>query len=364
MRKLLVAGLVAILVACGSSSAPAPEPAPVAHPGLPAPVDHAPSATDVRFDRRVELVSIVCALAGFKEYTMGKVNPYRTDVVTAFRPYVQHPAVVRARELRQRHGIGYDAPMILAVHLDDQLALQNAAELPLLDARWKDVDAAGYAALLRDFARDTKLDAFLDAHAAHYGKLVDGLRGAVDAEKPAAWFDGVFGKREKVRYTVVPSPMTGTYNFGVRATHADGTLEMYQLIGVNTDRGLPVVDEDLVYLLVHEMAHSYVNPHLAARADVLGPPAQKLFARVEPEMTKQAYGSWPIFLNESVVRATTLVYFADKRGEAAAAALLDRERGLGFRWTAELAGLVRAYRADRVDYIPRLAALLEELGKR
>ena len=90
-------------------------------------------ASDVHIDRRVELMSIVCALAGFKEYTLGRVNPYRTEMVAAFRGFVQHPAVVMARDLRAKYGIGYDAPMILAVHLDDQLALRNAAELPLLD---------------------------------------------------------------------------------------------------------------------------------------------------------------------------------------------------------------------------------------
>lgn len=362
MTVRLVA-LVLLSVGCSSGTAPPPRTDP---PSTTAPtkVPTPRAETGVGVDRRVELVSIVCALAGFKEYSLGKVNPYRTEVVNAFRPYVQHPAVVRARELRAKHGIGYDAPMILAVHLDDQLALQNAAELPLLDARWTGVDAEGYAALLRDFARDTKLDAFLAAHAAHYAKIAEVLRGAVDAEKPIAWFDTVFGERKQTRYTVVPAPMTGRYNFGVRATRADGTLEMYQLIGVDTDTGIPVVDAELTYLLVHEMAHSYVNPHLAAHEAELAAPAQKLYALVEPEMKRQAYGTWQIFLNESVVRATTLVYVADKRGAAAAAVLLDRELGLGFRWTAEIAGLVRAYRTDHADYVPRLAALLDRSGQR
>jgi hypothetical protein len=342
--------LVVALAACGSNKS--------------APPAETPTSSDVHIDRRVELMSIVCALAGFKEYTLGRVNPYRTEVIAAFRGFVQHPAVVMARDLRAQHGIGYDAPMILAVHLDDQLALRNAAELPQLDARWKGVDAEAYAALLRDFARDAKLDEFLAAHRAHYTKIEDVVRGAVDAEKPVAWFDGVFGKRDKAHYTVIPAPMTGRYNFGVRATRADGTLDMYQLISVDTDSGIPVVDADLTYLLVHEMAHSYVNPHLAEHEAELGPPAQKLFAKSETKMRAQAYPTWQIFLNESVVRATTLVYFADKRGEPATALLLDRELGLGFDWTAEISGLIRAYRADHVDYVPRLAALLAQLGQR
>ena len=111
MRALVV---VAMVLGCGGGSA---KPA-------------ASAASDVRVDRRVELVSIVCALAGFGEYTLGKVNPYRTEVVAAFRPFLSHPAVAMAKQLRAEHGIGYDAPMILAVHLDDQLQLVNAAELP------------------------------------------------------------------------------------------------------------------------------------------------------------------------------------------------------------------------------------------
>lgn len=343
VRALVIA---VVLVACGTSSKPAPEPAP------------AGAASNVHIDRRVELISIVCALAGFKEYTLGQVNPYRTDVVQAFRTFVQHPAVVRARELRAQHGIGYDAPMILAVHLDDQLQLFNAAELPRIDARWADVDVAAYAALLRDFARDTKLDEFLAAHRAHYTKVEDALRGAVDAEKPIAWFDAVFGKRAHARYTVIPSPMTGTYNFGVRATTADGTLEMYQLIGVDTPTGLPVINDDLVWLLVHEMAHSYINPALAQHEAELAAPAQKLFAKVEREMTAQAYGTWQIFLNEAVVRATTVRYLHDRKGAAAADAVLAKELERGFRWTRELAELMAAYQQDHQDYVPRLVALL------
>ncbi|MBA3459460.1 MAG: DUF4932 domain-containing protein [Deltaproteobacteria bacterium] len=346
MRALLLV----ILLACGSK---AQEPAsPIA------------ASTEVRVDRRVELLSFVNALAGFKEYTIGQTNQYRTDFVNHFRPFVNHAAVQKARKLRAEHGIGYDAPMIFAVHLDDELKLVNAAELPSLDKRWTGVDAEAYAAELRAFAADSKLDEFMVAHKDHYAKLETGFRAAVDAEKPVEWFDAVFGKRERARYTVVPSPMTGTSNFGVRATLPDGTLHMYQLISIDTPTGLPVVNDDLVYLLVHEMAHSYINPVLEQHAAALGPPAEKLFAQVKTQMEKQAYPSWQIFLNESVVRATTIVYLGDKKGSSTVAVALDRELAAGFRWTPELVTLMRAYQKDHTDYVPRLVALLTELGQR
>lgn len=319
------------------------------------------ATTTVKVDRRVELMSIVCALAGFKEYTLGKVNPYRTEVVQYFRPFVGHAAVQRAKKLRAEKGIGHDAPMILAVHLDDQLQLVNAAELPALDKRWEGVDAEAYAADLRAFAADTKLDEFLAAHADHYAKLEAALRTAADAEQPSAWFDTMFGARDRARYTVIPGPMTGTYNFSVRATRPDGTLDLYQILGVDTDTGLPLIDDQMVYLLVHEMGHSYVNPVLAQHEAELARPAQKLFARVEEPMRKQAYTTWQIFLNEQVVRAATLAYFGDKKGSAATAILLDQELGRGFQWTAEISALLRE---RRKDYVAHLPALLDQLGQR
>lgn len=343
MRALV---LVALL-GCGSSS-PKAEVKPTA-------------STEVHVDRRVELMSIVCALAGFKEYTLGKVNPYRTEVVTYFRPFVGHAAVQRARRLRAENAIGYDAPMILAMHLDEKLNLVNAAELPQLDKRWQGVDAEAYAADLRAFVADTRLDEFLAKHADHYLKLEATLRAAVDVEQPGTWFDALFGARAKARYTVIPGPMTGTYNFSVRATRPDGTLDVYQIIGVDTDTGLPIVDDEMVYLLVHEMAHSYVNPVLAQHEAELAAPAQKLYARVEEQMKRQAYAGWQIFLNEQVVRAATLAYFGDKKGTAATTSVLERERGLGFQWTAEISELLRERRKDYVAYLP---ALLDRLGQR
>jgi hypothetical protein len=111
------------------------------------------------------------------------------------------------------------------------------------------------------------------------------------------------------------------------------------------------------------MAHSYVNPHLAKHEAELGPPAQKLFAQVETQMRARAYPTWQIFLNESVVRATTYVYLEDKRGAEMGAKALAFELNNGFRWTKEIGALIRAYRADHVDYVPRLVALLAQLGQ-
>jgi hypothetical protein len=250
--------------------------------------------------------------------------------------------------------------MQLAVHLDDKLQLFNAAELPVLDSRWEGVDAEAYAAQLRAFAADTRLDEFLASATPAAKPIEDALRIAVDAEHPTDWYDALFGARPNTRFTVVPGRMTGTYNFSVRATLADGTLDLYQVIAVDTPTGLPQIDDTLVYLLVHEIGHSYINHVLAKHEAELSAPAQKLFLRVADQMARQAYPRWQIFLAEQVVRAAVVVYLGDKKGAAAASAAIEREKALGFLWTAEVADLLRAKRADYVAHLP---ALLTELEK-
>ncbi|MGE5186427.1 MAG: DUF4932 domain-containing protein [Acidobacteriota bacterium] len=320
---------IALLVACHSS-------APKVH------------GSDVHVDRRVELIAILQRLAGGSEYTQALPTPYVADVDRAFAPFAQHPAVAMTRQLRDR-GIGYDAPMQLAVHLDDQLAVHGTLD----DARWKDVDVAAYAAQLRAFAADAKLDAFLAAHAAYVRAVEHRFAAALDAENPGTWFDGMFGASGQ-RFVVVPALLNGPASYGV---HDDAA--MYQIMGlgqVDAD-GLPVVDEDVIATLVHEMAHSFVNPLVERHWGELRAPAEALFGHVHSEMQHQAYGAPQIMVDEAVVRAVTVVYARDRKPPQVAADTTRDQVRRGFYWTSALADLLAHHRREVDKAVPELAAL-------
>jgi hypothetical protein len=345
---------VLLVVACGSSKQdPPPSPAPV----TPQPV--AQHGTDVHVDRRIELISIVERLAGGDEYRKTPPNPYLSDVDATFAPFAEHPAVATTRALRAKQGISFDAPMILAAHLDDKLELRAADELPTLDKRWAGVDVAAYAAQLRDFATASKLDAFFDAHRAHYTAVANKLRAVVDAENPVGWFDKLFGPRKGARFFVVPGLLTGRMNYGVRANLADGSVEMFQVLGVMTSDGIPATDDATVALLVHEMAHSYINPLFAQHRKELEPAGTKLFPLVAKQMSAQHYTDWVTVLNESGVRATTVLYFRQKKGDEAGARAARSELRAGFVWTNEL---VEVFRKTTIESrMPEVVAFFDRL---
>ena len=332
--------------------------------------DGAPTSTttDVRVDRRVELISILFRLGGGDEYRTAPNSPYLADVEKAFRPFADHPAVAATRELKAKHSISFDAPMQLAIRLDDKLALTDEAGVRTGDARWKDLDVAGYAAKVREFAEATKFDAFFTAHATHYQTVAEKLRAVVDAEQPVAWFDTQFGPRKNVRYIVVPALLAGTRNFGVHRTHPDGSLEMFQILGVSGTDGLPTTDSDTVGLLVHEMAHSYVNPLFEKHHDKLEKAGTAIFPLVEKRMRAQHYGTWQTMMNEAGVRAVTVLYMGVKKGQEAGRIALKQELRNGFVWTDELAMVLHKRDPKQAptvaEHMPAIIALFDQLAAR
>src|ERR1051326_6797911 len=71
-----------------------------------------------KVDQRVELMSIIARLAGYGEYVNNSFKLYANDVDSYFEKYKQHPAVQFAIKIRESNGIGFDAVMTMAVHLN------------------------------------------------------------------------------------------------------------------------------------------------------------------------------------------------------------------------------------------------------
>jgi hypothetical protein len=300
------------------------------------------SGSEVHIDRRVELVSIVFRLAHTAAYR-NTASAYARDIDRELAPFLQHPTVLQASVLAY-HGIGYDAPMQLAIHLDDP---DPTAEMRALDARWNDVDIPAFIKQLRDFERDAKLDDFFARHAEFYKAVEDRVRSAVDAENPSAWFIDFFGA-PGAKFVVVPGLLTSPMSYGV---HTSTT--MYQILALDQldAQDLPILGEKDMETLVHEMAHSFVNPLVAGHT---GPP-------VTEAMKKQAYITPQIVMNEACVRAVTVLYVRQRKTAEAAERAIQDEMAREFLYTRALADLWSTYPADRAHFLTKLDAFWKSL---
>lgn len=340
--------LLAVVLVAGCRAEPVKTPAPP------------PAGIEVAVDRRVELISILFRLAEAREYRMAAPTlPYGLAVDRHFGRFREHPAVAATRRLHDQAGIGFDAPMSLAIHLDGRLHLLGARSA--LDRRWQKVAVGDYLAQVQTFAADSGADRFFAEQAPYYRRVERRFRDLLARERPVAWFDRFFGARAGARYLLVPGLLTGPANYGPHVALPGGRQEIYTIVSLeDVDAGgLPRPGRFTTELIVHEMAHSYVNPIVDRHAAELAPAMTRIYPLVADAMRKQAYGSWRIVAYESLVRAVTLRYVRQRHGDAAADRLAREDESASFYWTAELADQLGA----RID-VPRVVRFFDELARR
>jgi hypothetical protein len=137
----------------------------------------------------------------------------------------------------------------------------------------------------------------------------------------------------------------GTANFGPRVRPKAGRAELYAIVGV-TDfdtNGIPTFDATLVPTIVHEFAHSFINPFVERHRQQFASAGERLFPHVAGLMEAQAYGNWESVLYESLVRGVVIRYLRANGNQQGASRQLAEEFGLGFVWIQDLDRLLQQY---------------------
>ena len=339
MSRALVAAAIATvaigLAACGGSD-----------DGQEAPATTAPEAStefEVATDPRVELLSILFRMAGARPYDEA-ATPYAFAADEHFAEFAGDPAVTESAELVRRNGISYDAVVELAAHLNPSLAPAVPLDPlpPGLDPRWESVDIDGYLAQVRGFAAASDFEAFYEMQAEYRAEVEDAFTAFLAGKPVIDFFDSVFGPLN-ASYRVVPGLLTGGFGFGTMA-RVPGGLDVTDVAFLEApdSEGVPHPTTRSLEFLVHEFAHSYVNPIFDPKADAMRASAEPLFRQFEQEMRDQAYTSYPIMVDEAVVRALTVVYLREQVGGDAAEASIAEQEQLSFAWTRELADAIEA----------------------
>jgi len=300
----------------------------------------------VNVDPRVELCAVICRLAGLAEFQNDGVETYDRAVRAHFGSFTNHPSVEVIRKLHRSRGIGYNAPIGLALAADPQTFAPRVKLNPLpswLDARWSSSSAREFLAALKQFAEDTKATGFFASQAEVWRAAEKNLEAGVRPRLDLGWYAQQFGLTTNTHFKIVPGLLNGPQNYGCEVRLADGTTEILAVVGtprVKAGNQLYYTVEQMMLLIVHEFAHSFVNPWVDANAKHLDGAAKKLFKPVESAMRKQAYGSPRTVLYESVVRANTIRYFLDHNEPRSAQSCVDTDVASSFFWTEDLAAVL------------------------
>ena len=306
-------------------------------------------------DERVELLSIVFRLAGNQEYSGRHLKSYVEAIHRHFAPYRSHSVVLLAEELARERGVGFDAVMAMAVHLQPPPSLQPI--LPFTEqvpeTRWGAEQAAQFSTLLQQFYREADCEAFFKQHQRLY--QVAATRFALVLEQVNfSWYQDFYGQIPEGSFRAIIGLGNGGGNYGPKVILADGKEELYAIMGTwrSDSLGLPVYESTHVLpTIIHEFNHSFVNPLIDEHATQLQPAGSRLFLPVSGQMRAMAYGSWQTMLCEALVRAAVIAYLErHERDLSVSQNALKQEIKSGFWWMGELVNLVRMYQQDRRKY--------------
>ena len=311
-------------------------------------------------DPRIELISVVQLLGGYFLLADGDTR-YKAQALEYFGPYRTHRVVDQAKRLAQ-DSLSYDAVP------DFMLRLTQPAVMEWRTGLTSDVprgipnrqERSIFLKSLRDFAIVSRFQNFFDQHRSLYDEAIAVIEPIVLPNVLAleAYTGATLGQ-----WQVIAGLLLHNGGFGPSLKRNDGSLETYSIVGpLSQSRGNPDFgDYDrLQDLIVHEFAHSPVNPLGEANSDLV----QQYAARFEPlraAMEKAgAYDTWAIVVDEHIVRAVTARIAANRFGEIAGDAAVNTEVKRGFAFVPALVERLRRYESDRgrwpmlKDYYPQL----------
>jgi hypothetical protein len=249
----------------------------------------------------------------------------------------------------------------MAVHLDiDNGKIKFLGEKSDLEKRWQNVDIDDFVARLNRFYSDTHFHDFFEQHRAFYDEEVKKKEPDMLLLFRQEWFAPFYGTDGTERFRIILSFTHGGNNNGVARQLKGQPREQFAICGYIANRK----NFDAT-ILVHEFSHPFVNPLLdnAANAAMIEKAGRKLFQLTKYIMEEQAYDDWRIVINESIVRAGSIVSMVSKDySKKKITDAVTYEISKGFTWMPELVESLIYYSCHRDQY-PTLNDFYPEIAK-
>jgi hypothetical protein len=323
-----------------------------------------PARVRVVVDPRVELVAVVEYLSGYA-VRPGLITSYdvdyKRDVEAAFARFRAHRAVKLFDEL-SREGFAFDAPIAAVLHCDapPALAPRTAMDESIASRAGSPARLDEFLGALRDFARESELQSFLDRERALFNSIEAEGRASL-AAVDAGMLESYFGETRSA-YTIVLSPLLHHGGFGPRIRMPDGSMEVYSVGGPHAaSGGKPTfgTQEEFRYVVWHEFGHSFVNP-LVERFGERIDRTDVLYDALRDRMHARGYGNWRTCVYEHIVRACTVRFTFRELGATEGKKALEEETSKGFAHLPALCAKLEEYEHDRARW-PSLAAFFPQL---
>lgn len=326
-----------------------------------------------KVDERSELLSIIFRLIGAEEYSKGAIMSYNNDIDTYFANIKDHEVLKLAKEYRNEFGVGYDAVMFAAAHINingssiklNEDVYNNMGEI------WNKERLELFVEKLSDFYKKTKFNDFFKSHDGLYSSAEQIMNDILETKMDFTWFNRFFGEDKGDDFNVIINLVNGPSNYAAKNIDKDGKEKIYAIIGTGSADGITpsFPAGNTVFLIVHEICHSYCNHLINKHFKDLEKSGEIIFPHIAKKMESQAYGSWKIVLYEALVRASVICYADEEKTiNFNINNLINYERGCGFFWIKSLTRSLKSYETNRSEYsdldsyMPQIITFYNELA--
>ena len=322
-----------------------------------------------KVDERIELLSVVCRLAEFKEYVNKNIPSYAKDVDTYFAEYKSHELITLAKKLNKERGISYDAIASIAtsIEISKGIKLKNDLLPKGIDKRWNQESIEIFIDHLNSFYKATNFIEFYNSHKDLYlsterrfNKILEGIN--------FSWLESFYGTVLNADFHLMLGMLNGYGNYGVTSFFKGDKEEINAIIGINEidSVGNPIFlkKEIIIPTVVHEFSHSYCNRLVDAYYGEMDAKAQEFYKASEDYLS---YPNAHSMLYEILVRACVIKYFDTNTKETNIKDLLNKEKGKGFIWIQELFDALSVYESERkkyptlYDFMPQIVSVQNNL---
>ena len=278
----------------------------------------------VDIDDRVRNTASVLLLTKFvDENTGSREHPVRIAVRKHLEGQRDHPFAALCRRLAEDHWMS--AFYCYAVLIDWQATDEMEPQDPCAQSWQRDFDRSGYGAGLRRFAVESHLPALWERTAEAWAEVVADCEGLLAEAEIESFLTRLYGETD-LRLVLLPNPLDPpTFGFGPRVGES-----AYSIVGPPQVRDGAVTyrsyGPQLANLAFHEFSHSLWSDCMKSLPSLADDTAFLADGMELKSWFPRMYPTWPEQLDELVIRASTALYVRERRGDAEARSLLEKEK--------------------------------------
>lgn len=306
---------------------------------------------------QVELISIVQTISEYPTvlgFLMAQdSSEYKTDVLSHFNPYKNHPAVRMFDRLSLQPGmLNFSAPSNIMLYTDDRLNLKNDIELDdFVINRAGGIDSLEvFLNLLDDFANQSSFNEFFDNHREFYMTIIENTIQNIGSRNYIEELESFYGSDQQ-SYNIVLVSLYNFVGFGNSILRTDGKRDLFNTMGPQSvaDNFPYFGDEDyLKHMIRHEFSHPFINPMTEKYWSYINEYAVK-FDSIPENTRKKVCGDWQECINEFIIRAIT-TQLAYNEAEESGSSAYEKEKAKGVIYLDSLLNKISYYQANRETY--------------